>query len=135
MKYKVPEFLTNEKKIRPALLGSEAMEIARELEGSGATTHQVRKFYDEVKKYQKRLKDTPAAYPEIKPLILMLKSKAQYAALKQPKKMNVFSDFIRESISKVVTNEDTYDKIEIERFNAFCLFFEAVYGYANLKDN
>lgn len=115
--------------IRPELLDKEANDIAKKLKQAAITTHQVRRFYDEVKKY-KTLLDKGWDYKKVKPLIVMLKSKAKYAATKN-NKMGIFYEFIEASIEKIKTeNEET----EKKNFNAFCLFFEAIYGFAELKN-
>ncbi len=123
----VKDFLDDKGDIRPELLDGEAMEIAEELSKSKLSTHQVRKFFDEVKNYKARI-DKGEDFRKIMPLIVMLKSKAKYASRK--KEMNVFRDFLYKSIEKI-KEDDGKDKKE--KFNAFCLFFEAVYGFANLK--
>lgn len=132
MSITINEFLDAEGNIRPDLLDKEAQKIAGDLKNK-ITTHQVRKFYDEVKKY-KTLLDKGWDYKKVKPLIVMLKSKAKYAATKNNKKnnkMGIFYEFIEQSIEKIKAgNEET----EKKNFNAFCLFFEAIYGFAELKN-
>lgn len=130
MSITVHDFLDAEGHIRPELLDKEASDIASEFKKEKITTHQVRKFYDEVKKYQLRLNRDEDCYKEIKPLIVMLKSKAKYAATKK-KEMRIFYEFIEKSINKV---KEGGEKIEKKKFKAFCLFFEAVYGFAELKN-
>lgn len=78
----VKEFLDDDGNIRPTLLDEEALEIANELSNTNLSTHQVRKFYDEVKQYKARL-DKGYDFKKILPLILMLKSKANYAYNKE----------------------------------------------------
>jgi CRISPR-associated protein Csm2 len=126
MSIQVNNFLDAEENIRPDLLDREALIIAKEF--SKLSTHQVRRFYDEVKHYKERL-DKGESFKKIFPLIVMLKSKAKYAATKK-KEMAVFYDFINQSIEKIKTEEEEKQK---KKFDAFCLFFEAVYGFAELK--
>lgn len=130
MSIAVPEFLDDDGYIRPELLDSEAQAIADQLKSKKITTHQVRKFYDEVKKY-KGLLDKNESYKKIKPLIIMLKSKAKYAATKK-KEMRIFYEFIKQSIDNIKTGGEDIEK---KKFNAFCLFFEAIYGFAELKNS
>ena len=130
MSITVLEFLDDDGYIRAELLDSEARIIAGQLKSKGITTHQVRKFYDEVKKYQGLL-DKNEPYKKIKPLIIMLKSKAKYASTKKPK-MKIFYEFIKQSIDKIKTGGEDIEK---KKFHAFCLFFEAVYGFADLKNS
>ena len=127
MSIAVPEFLDAEGDIRSELLDKEAQDIADQFKG--ITTHQVRKFYDEVKKYQGLL-DKNEPYKKIKPLIIMLKSKAKYATKK--KEMRIFYEFIKHSIDNIKTGGEDIEK---KKFNAFCLFFEAIYGFAELKNS
>jgi len=128
MRIIVKDFLDSEGKIRTELLDGEAMKIAEELSKAKLSTHQVRKFFDEVKNYKARI-EKGDDFEKIMPLIVMLKSKAKYAASRK-KEMNVFRDFLYKSIDKI-KEDDGKDKKD--KFNAFCLFFEAVYGFANLK--
>jgi CRISPR-associated protein Csm2 len=130
MSIAVPEFLDADGYIRAELLDKEAKDIAGQLKSKRITTHQVRKFYDEVKKYQGLL-DKNEPYKKIKPLIIMLKSKAKYASTKKPK-MKIFYEFIKQSIDKIKTGGEDIEK---KKFHAFCLFFEAVYGFADLKNS
>lgn len=115
--------------IRPELLDKEASGVAKELKKAEITTHQVRRFFDEVKSYKARL-DRGEDYNKIKPLIVMLKSKAKYASTKNGK-MKIFYDFIEQSINKIITGSVETEK---KNFDAFCLFFEAIYGFAELKN-
>lgn len=128
MSIQVNNLLDAEDNIRPDLLDKEALIIAKEFSKEKLSTHQVRKFYDEVKHYKERL-DKGESFKKIFPLIVMLKSKAKYAATKK-KEMTVFYDFINQSIEKIKTEEEEKQK---KKFDAFCLFFEAVYGFAELK--
>ena len=128
MSIAVPEFLDADGYIRAELLDKEAQDIAGQFKR--ITTHQVRRFYDEVKKYQGLL-DKNEPYKKIKPLIIMLKSKAKYAASKK-KEMRIFYEFIKQSIDNIKTGGEDIEK---KKFNAFCLFFEAIYGFAELKNS
>ena len=121
------EYLDSNNKIIPELLDRDASNIASELDK--ISTHQVRRFFDEVKRYQSDIEKRKKPYNEVKPYILMLKSKAKYAASKKPE-MKIFYEFIDGSIKKI---KDPDQQIEQKKFSAFCLFFEAVYGFADLK--
>lgn len=123
-----PAFLNNDGKIRAELLDKDALYWAQKFRG--ISTHQIRRFFDEVKKYEQQLSNSRKDFNELKPLIYMLKSKAQYAAHKQ-NKMNPFAKFISNSIDEIKKGNN--EKEEGDRFKAFCLFFEAVYGFAELK--
>lgn len=123
------EFLDSEGYIRPELLDKEAKDVADQLKATKLTTHQVRKFYDEVKSYKARM-DRNEDFRKIKPMIVMLKSKAKYAATRKSE-MRTFYDFIAESVNKITQGDEAEQKA---RFKAFCLFFEAVYGFSELKN-
>ena len=120
-------FLDSNNDIIPELLDRDAQSIATEFYKK-ISTHQVRRFYDEVKRYQADI-EKGKPYKDVKPFILMLKSKAKYAASKLSE-MKIFYEFIEGSINKI---KDADEEIERKRFSAFCLFFEAVYGFADLK--
>jgi CRISPR-associated protein Csm2 len=122
------DFLDSEGYIRPDLLDKEAQDVAKQLKAKKLTTHQVRKFYDEVKNYKTRI-DKGDDFRKIKPLIVMLKSKAKYAATRK-NEMYIFYDFIEKSVNKINEADEIEQKAQ---FDAFCLFFEAVYGFAELK--
>lgn len=130
MSIKIPNFLDTEGNVRPELLDEDAFKIADELKKSKLTTHQVRRFYDEVKSYKARL-DRGEDYKRIKPLILMLKSKAKYASTKKTE-MRILYEFISQSIEEIKKGGE---EVEKKKYDAFCLFFEAVYGFAELKNN
>ena len=123
-------FLDQNQNVRADLLDKDARDWAREL-GYKISTHQVRRFFDEVKRYKMQLKRN-VPYSRLKPQIYMLKSKAKYAAHKK-NEMGRFYTFIENSIEKIKEGKD--DKEQQKRFEAFCLFFEAVYGFANFKKN
>jgi CRISPR type III-A-associated protein Csm2 len=105
----VPQFLDKDDNIRPELLDGEAQRIANAFKGAKLTTHQVRKFYDEVKQYKGRLDKPGESYKKVKPLIVMLKSKAKYAATKK-NNMGVFYEFIEQSINQIKTGEEEREK-------------------------
>lgn len=131
----IKDFLDDNGKIRPDLLDDEALEIADKLSGK-LTTHQVRKFFDEIKSYKMKV-ESGHNFQEILPLIVMLKSKAKYAfnkerTAKKKEGLKLLDEFICQSVEKIKES-----KVEEQRDNflAFCLFFEAVYGFANLSNN
>jgi CRISPR type III-A-associated protein Csm2 len=128
MSIQVNNFLDNDDNIRPDLLDKEAHDIAREFSRKKLSTHQVRKFYDEVKHYKERI-DRGESFKKLFPLIVMLKSKAKYASTKKSE-MSIFYDFIDQSVKKIKNEDEEKQK---KNFYAFCLFFEAVYGFAELK--
>ncbi len=139
-------------KLRPELLDQDARSWAERLvirenkkdkrgkpvvEFHGVSGHQLRRLYDEVKHYQKLLDDKKKLYPEekdrgwneVKPLVKMVRAKTAYMVARLKDKTKNFKtkkaydslyDFIDKSLNLI--NEE-------DHFNAFCLFFEAVYGF------
>ena len=127
-----PEFLDKEtKNIRAELLDSDARKWADRLGGKNISTHQVRRFFDEVKRYKMQLKLKKVSYSKLKPQIYMLKSKAKYASHKIGA-MEEFYVFMEKAINQIKRGDEEEQK---KRFEAFCDFFEAVYGFANFKKN
>ncbi|MGD0489549.1 MAG: type III-A CRISPR-associated protein Csm2 [Syntrophorhabdales bacterium] len=103
----------------------------------GVSRHQLRRLYDEVKQHQKLLNDKKKLHPaerdrcwnEVKPLVKMTRAKAAYmvARMKDKEKDRTIKasyDALYEFI------DQSLDLIDEEKhFTAFCLFFEAVYGF------
>ncbi|MBI4768707.1 MAG: type III-A CRISPR-associated protein Csm2 [Deltaproteobacteria bacterium] len=140
------------KKLRPELLDQDARRWAGCLVLSedktdkkgksfvnyhGVSRHQLRRLYDEVKHYQKLLEDKKKLYPkekdrgwdEVKPLVKMVRAKTAYMVARMKDKEKNFKtkaaydslyNFIDQSLNLI--DEESH-------FNAFCLFFEAVYGF------
>lgn len=119
--------------IREELIDSKAKDIAQKLVFSRVgkddkeTKTQIRKFYNEVKLLEKRLKDRKdspdkeAEFLKILPLIKMIKAKVAYAVGRENAKISQsFKDFLFKSIDEIKDKED---------FEAFVLHFESVIGY------
>ncbi|MDX8337232.1 type III-A CRISPR-associated RAMP protein Csm5 [Candidatus Cetobacterium colombiensis] len=64
--------------IREELITEEAEKIAKEFNNNRLSTSQLRAFFNEVKAIKNRVKDDGSNYNMVFPLILMLKSKAEY---------------------------------------------------------
>ncbi len=124
--------------IRPELLDEIALRKAKTFFGEkknrkpvkgkndkiSVSSHQIRKFYNEVKNLQKMLKFN--SWETVFPMVKMIKSKIAYATSdskikkeERPLYQN-FRDFIVEGINSVQDERD---------FHAFCKYFEAVVGY------
>ncbi len=137
----------NEGNIRPELLDQEAREIAnsfvRMKEFFNQKTKkkekkteqllssaQLRKFFGEFRQLEKKI--TAKGFDPAKPLIKMVKSKAEYAAnpSKSGRIPKEFKQFIINNVNNIETQED---------FTAFMLHFEAVvgffYGIEGVKNN
>jgi len=84
------------------------------------TSAQIRKFYGEVLSIEEKLK-TLKDFNLVKPQILMLKSKAAYAANPNNRKIpDSFRDWIFDMVDSIKDEKD---------FKAFKLTFEAIVGY------
>lgn len=85
------------------------------------TSAQLRKFYSEVKSLETKIE--AKGFPQTKPLVKMLKSKAAYACPKTGRERKIPVEF-REYIYEMV------DAVEDEKdFKAFAIIFEAVVGF------
>ena len=80
---------------------------------------QVRKFFDEVIRYQGLTQSDPKQFAELLPYIKMLNAKAAYAAGRDLIGSE-FKTFLSESLKQVNDRED---------FEIFCNFFEAFLGF------
>ena len=112
--------------LRPELLESEAEQQAQKF--SELNTTQLRKFFNEVKALEKRLKDNGDSdeyfNKNLIPLIKMLKAKVSYSLARQDKKdfqqFKYFEEFLKRNIDNIKNKQD---------FKFFILHFESVIGY------
>lgn len=134
-------YISGTKNIRPDLFNEFAEKIANSLAKispnpkktdqpyrNGVTSTQLRKLFDEVKRYERliindEIKNWEAQYPYIK----MIKSKVHYATAraKKDKKNDAIyydnlCDFISEGIELIKSAQD---------YHVFVSLFEAVYGF------
>lgn len=110
---------TEKQKLKENLIGPEAEKLGRILANlePELTTTQLRKFFNEVRSLEERMKDDNFQ----KALIEMLKSKAAYAVGKKTSKApEEFKDFMDACIGKINDEKDFY---------GFVKFFESVVGY------
>lgn len=116
----------NKHQIDPQLFAETAETLAKQInqERIGSRDKfnkptQVRKFFDEVIRFQGMVQSDPAQFGELLPYIKMLNAKAAYAAgrdLIGPE----FKSFLSESLKQVNDQQD---------FELFCSFFEAFLGF------
>ena len=116
--------------IREELLDAKAEERAKEFvkynrEGgridrrNSLSSAQLRRFFSEFRQLEKRV--NTVGFDKVKPLIKMVKSKANYSANpSNPKIPKTFKDFLVSNIDEINTAQD---------FEAFMLHFEAVVGF------
>lgn len=109
--------------IDPELLSKTAEELAKKINGEKTAKinnpTQIRKFFDEVIRFQGMIQSTPEQFDELLPYIKMLNAKAAYAAgrdLIGPE----FKGFLSDSLKQVSDRKD---------FELFCSFFEAFLGF------
>lgn len=119
------EFWKNKdkKQIDPDLFSSKAEALAKRVfeEGNNKLNKptQIRKFYDEVLRFDSMIKTNDAEFENILPYLKMLNAKAAYAAGRELISKG-FKDFISVSLNKIKDKEDFY---------AFAGLFEAFMGY------
>lgn len=116
----------NKHQINPQLFSETAEILAKQINqeriGSRDKLNkptQVRKFFDEVIRFQGMVQSDPTQFGELLPYIKMLNAKAAYAAgrdLIGPE----FKGFLNESLKQVNDQQD---------FELFCSFFEAFLGF------
>lgn len=63
-----PTFLDSDGKLRAELLDTDASAWAKKF-SKKISTHQIRRFYDEVKKYEQQLSNSIKDFNDLKPLI------------------------------------------------------------------
>jgi len=105
--------------LREDLIGPEAEKLAKIMASlePELTSTQLRKFFNEVRSIEERMKDDKFQ----KAIVIFLKSKAAYSASKKTSKMpKEFKDFIFECVDKINDEKDFY---------GFSKFFESVVGY------
>ncbi len=119
-------------RIRVDLLDGEAQKIAESfaernpknprkfIMRNTLSSAQLRRFFSEFRKLEKKVKSEDDFY-KIKPLIKMVKSKANYAANPSNQKIpKSFKDFLIKNVNEIESKKD---------FEAFMLHFEAVVGF------
>ncbi|ODS30929.1 MAG: CRISPR-associated protein [Candidatus Scalindua rubra] len=121
------EFWKNkeEKQLNPDLFSSNAEILAKKIYDEGSNKinkpSQIRKFYNEVLRFDNMLKENPNPdeFYNILPYLKMLNAKVAYA-LGRNLVSNGFKDFISDSLKQIKDKED---------FDAFAGLFEAFMGY------
>jgi len=113
-------------------LGKKAEDLSRTLaDHTGLTTHQLRRFYNEVKNIERILdasQDKVLAWKTAFPRIKLLKAKAVYnASRKQNRLPSQFCDFISKCVERIPAEKEN----GMKAFDSFCQLFEAVVGYSS----
>lgn len=132
-------YIPGTKNVRPELFNEFAEKIAKSfalispnpknLRRDGVTSTQVRRLFDEIKRYERIIKDDDQkSWNEQYPYIKMMKSKVHYTVARAKKRANSItqkcydnlSDFISEGIDLIKDAND---------YHVFVSLFEAVYGF------
>jgi len=136
-------YIEGTKTVRPELFDETAKNIAASFiskdkfnKPCGVGRTQMRKLYDEAKRFEQNLDGTQETWDKHYPYIRMIKSKLSYNITRSIEKnrdsadgYKKLSEFITEGIDQV-NNEDDY--------HVFIALFEAVYGFyyeKSPKDN
>jgi len=114
------------RQIDPELFSTTAEELANKINLERTNSRdklnkptQVRKFFDEVVRFQGMIQGDPQQFAELLPYIKMLNAKAAYAAGRDLIGSE-FKSFLSDSLKQVNDRED---------FEIFCSFFEAFLGF------
>ncbi len=111
------------KLIKPELFSEIAEELAKTIhsEASNKTNKptQIRKFYEEVMRFDSMLKVNPEEFDNLLPYMKMLNAKAAYA-MGRDLVSKGFKDFIKKSLDNIDDKDD---------FDVFAGLFEAFMGY------
>ncbi|TAN45545.1 MAG: type III-A CRISPR-associated protein Csm2 [Nitrospirae bacterium] len=112
-----PELFSN-------VAGTLAKDIAKESNDRTNTPTQLRKFYDEVIRFDGIIKTKPEEFDQLLPYIKMLNAKAAYAYAREsggkPLISGKFKDFISGGLKNVNSRDD---------FEVLASFFEAFMGF------
>jgi CRISPR-associated protein Csm2 len=118
----------DKKQIDPEIFSLVADKLAKTIyeEGSGKVNKptQIRKFYDEVVRFDSIIKTNPAEFNAMLPYLKMLNAKAAYA-MGRDLVSKGFKDFISNSLKQISDRDD---------FNVFASLFEAFMGYYKYYD-
>lgn len=120
----------SKKQIDPDLFSGKADKLAEKIFNEGSRSSklnkptQIRKFYDEVLRFDSLIKANPAEFETLLPYLRMLNAKAAYA-MGRDLVTKGFKDFISESLNQIQHKED---------FDAFVSLFESFMGYYKFYD-
>ena len=118
----------NKKQIDPEIFSLVADNLAKTIyeEGSEKVNKptQLRKFYDEVVRFDSIIKTNPTEFDAMLPYLKMLNAKAAYA-MGRDLVSRGFKDFISNSLKQINDHDD---------FNVFARLFEAFMGYYKYYD-
>lgn len=89
----------------------------------GVSSSQIRRFYDEVKRYDRIFESRPEEWEKQEPYIRMLKSKIAYTVARAKKSVDYYKNL-------EMTLTSAIDCVKsVEDYHVFVALFEAFYGY------
>ena len=106
-------------------------EYTRKKKRLGVGKTQIRRLYDEVKRFEQKLDGTEKTWKEQQPYFNMIKSKLSYNIARAKEKAKDpttaagyknLSDFIESGVKQVQADSEKY-------YHVFAILFEAVYGF------
>ena len=126
---KIDRFYDDKGDVKKDLFDKTALEVAKSLGSKevrlGVSSTQLRRFFDEVKRYDRLLSMQNQSWEKQKPYIRMLKSKIAYSVARVKKGSDKpyyknLSEFVNSCIDCVEEKDD---------YHVFTSLFEAVYGF------
>jgi len=119
------QFFTEDGKIRPELLDTEASTVANGILNVSPT--QMRRIFDQIKQLQKRL-DGGETWPDIDPLVRLQKAQLAYTIRRGKKNGGRQKEGSWDSLQRYL--EEGINSIKTEKdYRVFCMMMEAVYAY------
>jgi CRISPR-associated protein Csm2 len=128
-------FYTADKKIKPDLFDKTALEIAESfyIKGSqiGVSITQLRRLFDEVKRFKHILDVSPDQWEAQLPYIRMIKSKVSYTVTRAINRQKTGEKDVYKDIYKNLTVFMTHIDLvkELGDYHVFVSLFEAAYGF------
>lgn len=114
--------------LREKLITDEAEEIAKAFVNNKLSNSQLRAFFNEVKAINNRLNNKEENWDSVYPSILLIKSKIEYRASKDSKKMENFKEFLLKAVAYI--QKENREGRGYKAFKDFVIFFEAIVGYS-----
>lgn len=128
-------FYTGDKHIKPDLFDNTARKIAESFYTenpqngviTGVSITQLRRLFDEVKRFEQILEVTPEQWEEQLPYIKMIKSKVHYAVARAIKQKGE-EEGVYKNLAAFITQGIDMVK-ELPDYHVFVSLFEATYGF------
>jgi CRISPR-associated protein Csm2 len=131
---KIESFYTADNRVKPDLFDTAAVNIAKSFVGKndrgyavGVSKTQLRRLFDEVKRFEQLIDISPDQWESQLPYIRMIKSKVSYAVARAITK-NSSEKIFYTNLSKFI-NDGIELSTSANAFHVFVSLFEAVYGF------